>query len=114
MVNFSRLASWLDTNFNGRWREVFSHDAALNSNEWLVCMRVGVGDFTGDGVSDFDYHYWYRANDGYWYNKHGYYAASERVSGNVVNPSTANTSDGWKMNGKYYVTSATVYYAIRQ
>lgn len=109
----TRMVSWLDANFPNKWREVGSYDAALNSNEWLVCMRVGVGDYTGDGVSDYDYHFWYRASDGYWYNKHGYNAASEKVSGNVVNPSVANTSNGWKLYGKYYYTSSTVYYAIQ-
>ncbi len=104
----TRMATWLNANFSGRWREVNSYDATLNSNEWLVCMRVGVVN------GQFDYHYWYRANDGNWYNKHGYYNASEKVSGNVVNPSTANSSDGWKLGGTYFYTSSTVYYAIQQ
>lgn len=109
----TRMVQWLNEKFPGKWRQVSSYNTALNSNEWLVCMRVGVGDYTGDGISDYDYHYWYRANTGDWYNKHGYKEASEKVSGNVVNPSTANTSDGWKLGGKYYYTSSTVYYAVR-
>lgn len=103
-----RMASWLNRYFNGKWREVDSYDADLYSNEWLVCMRVGIKN------RRYDYHYWYRASDGNWYNKHGYYAASEKVSGDVVNPSTANHSDGWAVNGELFYTSSTVYYAIQQ
>lgn len=103
-----RMVSWLNRYFNGKWREVGSYDADLYSNEWLVCMRVGVMN------GEYDYHYWYRASDGNWYNKHGYQAASEKVSGNVTNPSTANYSDGWALNGTYFYTSSTVYYAIQQ
>ena len=100
------MEKWLDINFAGRWRDADAYDEILSSNEWIVCMRVGVAD------GFFDYHFWYRANDGYWYNKHGWKQASERVSGNVVDPSTANTSDGWKYNGAYFYTSETVYYVI--
>lgn len=103
-----RMVSWLNRYFNGKWREVSSCDADLYSNEWLVCMRVGIKDRV------YDYHYWYRASDGNWYNKHGYQAASEKVSGDVTNPSTANHSDGWALNGEYFYTSSTVYYAIQQ
>lgn len=103
-----RMKSWLNTNFNGKWREVNAYNAKLNSNEWLICMRVGVGN----GI--YDYHFWYRASNGYWYNKHGYYAASEKVSESVVNPSTANSSDGWALDGTYFYKSSTVYYAIEK
>ena len=109
-ITKTAMRSWLNSNFSGRWREVSGYDATLASNEWLVAMRVGKNSTYG-----FDYHYWYRANNGKWYNKHGWREGSEMVSGNVVNPSTANSSDGWKLNGiTNYYSSSTVYYAIRQ
>ena len=112
-ITKTAMRSWLNSNFSGRWREVSGYDVALASNEWLVAMRVGVGNY--GGKTPYDYHYWYRANNGKWYNKHGWREGSEMVSGNVVNPSTANSSDGWKLNGiTNYYSSSTVYYAIRQ
>ena len=60
-----------------------------------------------------DYHFRYRANNGKWYNKHGTNPSVE-VSGDVINPSTANTSDGWEHEGVYFYKSETVYYAITQ
>lgn len=111
----TRMTTWLNANFYGKWREVSAYNVSLNSNEWLIAMRVGVGDCNQDGIKDYDYHFWYRAKNGKWYNKHGYYAASEEVSGNVIDPSISNHSNGWKLG---YVTpfynSATVYYAIKQ
>ena len=109
-ITKNKTDAWLDEYFHGRYREVYSHDAILNSDEWLVCMRVGVKTTS----NAFDYHFWYRANDGWWYNKHGNYAASERVSGDVINPSIANGSDGWEANGEYFYTSNTIYYAIKE
>ena len=103
-----RMEEWLDATFPNRWDEVDSYDAPLDFDEWMVCMRVGVNQ-----GEKYDFHFWYRADDGDWYNKHGYYAASEKVSGNVINPSTANASDGWENNGAYFYTSDTVYYTIK-
>lgn len=40
------------------WREVSAYNSPLKADEWLVCMRVRV-----DG-NNYDYHFWYRANDG--------------------------------------------------
>lgn len=107
-----RMTSWLNETLSGKWRPVSNYDATLNSNEWLVAMRVGV-----DSADPwYDYHFWYRASNGKWYNKHEE-KPSEEVSGNVINPSTANTSNGWYHrdypNYQFY-TSDTVYYAIKQ
>lgn len=112
------MKSWLDEEFTSSgWREVGSYDAVINSNEWLVCMRVGVDknvvvdEYGKKGL--YDYHFWYRANDGKWYNKHGWYKKSECVEG-VVNPSTANSSSGWSIDGyTNFYSSDTVYYAIK-
>lgn len=110
-----RMNTWLNDKFPNKHRKVNGYDSQLYSNEWLVAMRVGVGDYNNDGNIDFDYHFWYRANDGKWYNKHGLAGNSEMVSGNVLNPSTANYSNGWKLNGiTNYYSSNTIYYAIEQ
>ena len=103
------MVEWLNCNFgSNKWREVNHYAVSLTNDEWLVCMRVGKGGGVG-----FDYHFWYRANDGKWYNKHGYYYASECVEG-VVNPSTANNSSGWKLEDiTNYYSSTTVYYAVK-
>lgn len=109
---------WINRNRIGNgYRELKSYKDSLNTNEWLVCMRVGVD---ADGIKDgiivpkYDYHFWYRASDGKWYNKHGWHNPSEEVTG-VINPSTANDSSGWAYNGcKNYYSSKTVYYAITE
>lgn len=99
----------LDECFLKGWRVVSGYDAVLEQNEWLVCMRVGVNSSKG-----YDYHFWYRANDGKWYNKHGPYHASECVEG-VVNPTTANGSSGWTLDGVInFYSSETIYYAVKQ
>lgn len=113
-----QMKKWLNEEFTSSgWREVGSYDATINSNEWLVCMRVGVNkDIVIDENGNkglYDYHFWYRADDGKWYNKHGWKLASECVEG-VVNPSTANSSSGWSF-GSYtnFYSSDTVYYAVK-
>ncbi len=118
-----RMRSWLNAKFPNKWRQVNGYDAPLASNEWLVAMRVGVGKYNDS--YHYDYHFWYRASDGKWYNKHGHRAASEMVSGNVTNPSNANSSDGWSLDYfdqktqtiKTYTnfySSSTVYYAVKK
>lgn len=103
------MKKWLNNTFtSSRWREVERFDATLSSNEWLVCMRVGV--IKG---SAYDYHFWYRADDGKWYNKHGWKNASECVEG-VIDPSKADSSSGWSLDGyTNFYSSDTVYYAIK-
>ena len=99
----------LDECFPKGWRVVSSYNAALEQNEWLVCMRVGV-----NSEKRYDYHFWYRASDGKWYNKHGAYHASECVDG-VENPSLANGSSGWSLDGIInFYSSETIYYAVKQ
>lgn len=93
------------------FREVSGYDAALEQDEWLVCMRVGVGAVNNKQL--YDYHFWYRASNGKWYNKHGWHKASECVEG-VQNPSTANSSSGWTLgNIVNFYSSRTVYYAVK-
>lgn len=103
------MTSWLNAKFPNKWRPVDRYDEPLDSNEWLVAMRVGVNSEVG-----YDYHFWYRASDGNWYNKHGYPSVSEVVSGGVINPSVANSSDGWKLGNTYFYTSDTIYYAVKR
>ena len=105
----TRMTTWLNQTFgSANWREVSGYNTSLASNEWLVCMRVGVKN------GDFDYHYWYRANNGTWYNKHGNFSAYECLAG-VLNPSIANSSSGWALGGiTNFYSSNTVYYAVKQ
>ncbi len=107
----TRMTAWLNAKFSGKWREVSGYDAPLNSNEWLVAMRVGINSYAS---IKYDYHFWYSASNGKWYNKHGALNPAGEVSGGIINPSTANSSDGWKLGGNYYYTSSTVYYAVRK
>ena len=94
------------------FREVSSYNAALEHDEWLVCMRVGV-DKIPVYNQWYDYHFWYRASNGKWYNKHGWNNASECVE-DVLNPSTANSSSGWMLgNIVNFYSSSTVYYAVK-
>ena len=107
-----RFQQWLETYHKGGWRYISSDDtgykAVLDDDEWLICMRVGIGD-----KGFFDYHFWYRANDGVWYNKHGWSNPSEQASENV-NPSVENTATGWMYENETFYTSDTVYYVIKK
>ena len=107
-----RFQQWLDDNHKGRWRYISSDDtgykAVLDDDEWLICMRVGLYTW-----GDMDYHFWYRANDGVWYNKHGWSNPSEQASKNI-NPSADNSASGWKLDGETFYNSDTVYYAIKK
>lgn len=104
-----QMKKWLNEEFTSSgWREVGSYDATINSNEWLVCMRVGVTEEKG-----YDYHFWYRAKDGKWYNKHGWHNESQCVDG-VENPSKDYTDEGWKLgNDVDFYSSDIVYYAVK-
>lgn len=104
-----QMKKWLNEEFTSSgWREVGNYDATINSNEWLVCMRVGVTEEKG-----YDYHFWYRAKDGKWYNKHGWYNESQCVDG-VENPSKDYTDEGWKLgNDVDFYSSDIVYYAVK-
>lgn len=59
------MKKWLDEEFTSSgWREVTNYNDNLKSNEWLVCMRVGVNkDIITDEKGNkglCDYHFWYR------------------------------------------------------
>ncbi len=53
----------------------------------------------------YDYHFWYRASNGNWYNKHGE-ADSVCVGINVIDPENPGTTNGWSEGG----TSTAVNY----
>ena len=73
-------------------------------------MRVG-----RDSDGNFDYHFWYRANNGLWYNKHGWSDTSEQCISNVMNPAAATTDcPGWKKDGVGFYSSDTVFYAVHE
>ena len=72
-------------------------------------MRVG----KSDNGEIYDYHFWYRASDGKWYNKHGD-QAPECVSNTVINPLIIPPScNGWVGYNLNY-TSDILYYAIKE
>lgn len=109
-ITKNRFETWLNKYYKNKWRDVTSagYKTVLKDDEWLICMRVGINQY---GV--YDYHFWYRANNGVWYNKHGWYNPSEQASNNV-NPSTDNSASGWTLNNKTFYNSDTVYYAIKK
>lgn len=112
------MEGWLKVKYKDKWHTATSYKENLKTNEWLVCMRVGADPdlyYTDDAGNLYkglyDYHFWYRANDGKWYNKHGE-GFPECVNG-VLNPSTANTSSGWSItNYNGFYSSETLYYVV--
>lgn len=101
-------SNWLPINFpNGRWENVTSQgtSASLGDNQWLVVMRVGY-------VNDrFDYHFWYRTNNGQWSNKHGTAGDSQLLPSSDT--PTTNSSDGWKLYGySPFYSSSLIYYRV--
>lgn len=51
----------------------------------------------GKQGGNYDYHYWYRTNDGPWANKHG---QTPSVLLPASDMPTTNSSSGWTLNGK--------------
>lgn len=54
----TRMTTWLNSNFRGRWKEVSGPNVTLASNQWMIVMRIGKQG------GNYDYHYWY-ADPGY-------------------------------------------------
>lgn len=72
----------------------------------MIVMRIGK-----QGVN-YDYHYWYRTNDGPWANKHG---QTPSVLLPASDMPTTNSSSGWALNGKTgFYNSSIVYYVLTQ
>lgn len=123
-----KVELWMDDIFGeDNWRQIIdatanpAYKAALYDDEWLVCMRVGIGPITSSASNVrkvFDYHFWYRANDGTWYDKHGYHNGVS-VASREENPSEENDANGWDYVGNAgkvdsFYNSETIYYAIKQ
>jgi hypothetical protein len=120
------MRAWLNQNFSGRWSNVTTqgHTATLSEEQWLVAMRVGAGTIDNPGNNSqiaffnthmrFDYHFWYRASNGLWYDKPGQ-GNSRQVSSSVIDPasSAANSTGSWSLYGQFYYRSSTVFYAVR-
>lgn len=87
----TRMTTWLNSNFRGRWKEVSGPNVTLASNQWMIVMRIGKQG------GNYDYHYWYRTNDGPWANKHG---QTPSVLLPASDMPTTNSSSGWTLNGK--------------
>lgn len=49
----TRMTTWLNSNFRGRWKEVSGPNVTLASNQWMIVMRIGKQG------GNYDYHYWY-------------------------------------------------------
>ena len=115
-ITKNRFETWLNKYYKNKWRDVTSdgYKAVLKDDEWLICMRAAnyYDDF--DNSFNYDYHFWFRANNGKWYNKHGWYYASEYMD-DIVDPSNASGASGWR-NGKIddFYSSKTAYYAIKK
>lgn len=50
----TRMTTWLNSNFRGRWKEVSGPNVTLASNQWMIVMRIGKQG------GNYDYHYWYQ------------------------------------------------------
>lgn len=116
-----RLEMWMDDVLGeDNWRQIVdatanpAYKAALYDDEWLICMRVGVNRQNGATQNSFDYHFWYRANNGNWYHKPDYNDPSCLASGEL-NPSTVESAPGWKFkNSTDFYNSEVIYYAVKQ
>lgn len=121
-----KLEKWMDDNVEDgiweSWRQVIDTDNApsylqpLYDDEWIICMRVGIERTLNTPSTEpkiFDYHFWYRANNGIWYHKWGETQPGKAWKGE--NPSTTTDVAGWQYNltHKFY-TSDTIYYAVKQ
>ncbi len=112
-----RSTGFMNTRFNGKWTASNSLSSLepLNSNQWIVCMRVG-NKLCTDVKSkatfwQYDYHFWYRTNTGKWANKHG--GTDSELLGNDT-PET-NTSSGWKLYDQSPFYDSTIrYYRVSQ
>ena len=96
--------------------KINSYSGVIGTDCWLVCMRVGVTRSANSNYNDYDYHFWYRASNGKWYNKHGWYASPEEVV-DIINPSSsqATNSPGWSLGSNVgFYSSNTIYYWVRE
>ena len=93
--------TWLNSNFRGRWKEVSGPNVTLASNQWMIVMRIGKQG------GNYDYHYWYRTNDGPWANKHG---QTPSVLLPASDMPTTNSSSGWTLNGKTGFYNSSIVY----
>ena len=102
----SRMTAWLNANFRGRWKEVSGDNVSLAANQWLIVMRVGKKGM------QYDYHFWYRTNNGPWANKHGSKAS---VLLPASDKPTTDSSSGWAagVNSRFY-SSKIIYYVLTQ
>ena len=102
----TRMTTWLNSNFRGRWKEVSGPNVTLASNQWMIVMRIGKQG------TDYDYHYWYRTNNGPWANKHGQTSSVLLPASDMP---TTNYSSGWAKGTKSgFYNSSIVYYVLTQ
>lgn len=115
-ITKNRFETWLNKYYKNKWRDVTSdgYKAVLKDDEWLICMRAGNYYNKTSKSFEYDYHFWFRANNGKWHNKHGWYYASEYMD-DIVDPSNASGASGWSCGAiKDFYNSKTAYYAIKK
>ncbi len=111
-----QFENWLD-NYIGstKWEDVTDSggiNADLANNQWLVVMRVGYQPSLNSVLNTtFDYHFWYRTDEGEWVNKHGYNSVSQQLGEDLP---TDDDSIGWELIIPTYYDSDLVYYRITE
>ncbi len=113
-----QFEEWMNNNIGAnKWEDVTNSggiNAVLANNEWLIVLRVGYHpELLLLYQTPFDYHFWYRTDNGEWANKHGYYSTSQPLGTDI--PSDSN-SIGWKMDylSAQYYDSDLLYYVITE
>ena len=76
----TRMTTWLNSNFRGRWKEVSGPNVTLASNQWMIVMRIG---------------------------KHG---QTPSVLLPASDMPTTNSSSGWTLNGKTGFYNSSIVY----
>ena len=106
---FNRMESLVESKYDKNIRKLGTTDR-LNTNEYLVAMRVGTHTVGNDIVVD--YHFMVQLNNGYWAHKAGFLPSANL--GNI-NPTTYtwnlfNTA-GNVIYSNFY-SSETIYFAV--
>jgi len=101
-----RMPTYLNASFpNSRWRYGTSMSTPLNTDEWMVVMRIGKHKDIW-GIQRFDFHYWYRTDVGQWAHKRGETASQHLAAGTTPlnnQLSAHGISDFYNSGAVYYI-----------